>query len=493
MSGRLRLAGLLAVTMALASCAPDGVMSPPTSLPQLRDMESSRRVNYPRQTILLYNLRRVLDSDLNADARASSMKVVAAVAEDDTLVLEQLAGVLGNPRTPQPVRDEVLAFLLSKDYPELAQYVVRVLPNIRGSERLRGLLLEWLARHPTPAALSEVIKAWAEVPSTNQSAEADFRLVVARLTAKPWYEALLEALNAPGFTARGSAIEVLSQRVVPVTLKRDLAELSPRTEAVVVLQAFIGQFDCLPASGQELLSMAHIYRKYANMMDEASELSVRWRRLDGYHFNIRDYHLLNGLQSDTKRSAESRAELVAELSRNLLPRRHVRPNAVAEGQEDFSGRFDRLADRLTMADLWNLYLLDEMLSRANIQAAIAVMSDEDRADTRHGLGGLVFLEYGRAQAKLYPANPLAPPNDLAYTPSSRALADGRDALCRFSGHFETVRNADRGGPTKEELLDVHYGDYYLLVFTSLSEASFCAHYVNPDGVIVSLGELPLAR
>ncbi len=492
MSGRVLLACLVALALAAAGCAPQS-LPPPASPQEYREMEASWRVSYPRQTILLYNLRRVLDNDLDAGWRVNSMKIVAQLSGDDTVVLEQLATVLSDPRAPQPLREEVLGFLLSKDYPQLTQYVVRVLPNVRGSERLRGLLLGWLTRHPTPEALSEVVKAWADLGPSNPATESDFRLVVERLTGEPWYQALLEALNSPGFVARGSAMEVLSQRAVAATLKRDLMDLPAQTEAVIVLQAFVRRFDSLPATGQELLSMVHIHRMRPGLLAPAAELHVRWRRFDGYRFNIRDFHLLSRLAADPRKSSMTRAELVSDLSRTLLRRRHVRLHSLREGEQDLSSRFDRLADRLTMADLWNVWLLNEMLSRPNIQAAVAVMADEDRAERSGALGGLVFLELGRAQAKLYPAHPNAPPNDLTYAPSSRALSDGRDALCRFQGHLETLHNTARAGPTTEELLSARKENYYLLVLTTLDEGAFCAHYANPEGLVISLGQLPLAR
>ena len=51
------------------------------------------------------------------------------------------------------------------------------------------------------------------------------------------------------------------------------------------------------------------------------------------------------------------------------------------------------------------------------------------------------------------------------------------------------------GPARppESSLDARKGNYYLLVLTTLEEGSFCAHYANPDGVVVSLGQFPLAR
>jgi hypothetical protein len=338
-----------------------------------------------------------------------------------------------------------------------------------------------------------VVKAWADIPPGNPATEADFRMVVERLTGKGWYEAMLEAINSPGFTARGSAIEVLAQRAVPATLKRDLVDLSAQTEATIVLQSFIRRFDALPSTAPELLSMAHIHRVRSGLLAPAADLGVKWRRFDGYRFNIRDFHLLSRLATDPRKSSMTRAELVSDLTRSLLRRRHTRLHTLRLGQQDLSARFDKLADRLTMADLWNLWLLNEMLTRANIQAAVAVMADEDRADRRHALGGLVFLELSRAQAKLYPTDPTTPSDDLTYLPSSRAISDGRDAMCRFVGHFEALENGGRAGPTAEELADARENNHYLLVLTTLNEGAFCAHYATPEGVVVSLGELPLAR
>ena len=234
-------------------------------------------------------------------------------------------------------------------------------------------------------------------------------MVVERLTGQSWYQALLEAINAPGFTARGSAMEVLSQRAVPATLKRDIMDLSARTEAVIVLQAFIRRFDSLPSTGQEFLSMAHIHRLRPGLLASAAELHVNWRRFDGYRFNIRDFHLLSRLSEDPRRSSMTRAELVSDLSRSLLRRRHVRLAALGPRDEDLSGRFDRLADRLTMADLWNLWFLNDMLSRPNIQAAVAVMADEDRADRSHALGGTGVPGTGQGAGQTLPRRPARAP------------------------------------------------------------------------------------
>jgi hypothetical protein len=262
---------------------------------------------------------------------------------------------------------------------------------------------------------------------------------------------------------------------------------------MIVLQTCLSRFDYLPSSAQELLSAAYIYRARGDMLARAAELAGQWRRDYGYRFHIRDFHLISRLAEDPKKAALSRDQLVADLSRSLSRRRHVRHHLIGASQEDLSSRFDKLINRLTIVDLWNLWLLDEMLSRPSIQAAITLLAEEDRQDTRRAFGGLVFLEGGQALARVYPPVRQTPANDLVYMPSSRLVADGRDALCRFQGHFEVLHNAGRAGPDAEELTASSKGDYYLLILTSVSETAFCAHYNNPEGVVVSLGQFPMTR
>jgi len=488
---QLRFAILFAI-MTVVGCSPQSI-PPPTSISQYRDMQAAHRPSYPRQTILLHNLQRVLDRDLDTQSRITSLKLATELGSEEPIVLEQLAAVLADPKAPPQLHDEALAFLLSKDYPELGKYVVKVLPQSKSSQPIRGMLLEWLARHPSASLLSEVVKAWGDAQPTNQAEEAYFRTVVERVTGRPWGKALLHALNLTGFSARGSAIEVLARRLPKETLKAEILQMNAQTEAVVVLQSFIRQFDYLPATGTELLASASVHLTTAPELAEAAKVCEKWRRDYGYSFNIRDFHLLSRLAARPEDAAVSRGQLVSELSAVLLGRRHVRHWIVPASQPDQSARFDKQVDRLTMADLWNLRLLNEMLSRSSIQAALAVMADQDRTDRLRAWGGLVFFQDGKAQARLYPPDPQSTAGDLVYSPSGRLLADGRDSLCRFQAHFETVHNPVRAGPGKDEMADAQSANYYLLVLTSLSSSSFCAHYCNPDGVVVSLGEFPFVR
>jgi hypothetical protein len=282
---------------------------------------------------------------------------------------------------------------------------------------------------------------------------------------------------------------------VPVsTLRPRILGLAPQTEAMVVLQSYLSQFDYLPSSGTELLAAASIYKSRQDLLPDVARLANRWRDEYGYRFNIRDFHLLSRLSHNGRRAEVTRSQLISELAGTLAKRHHVRHWVTKSTlQEDLSIRFDKQVERLTMVDLWNIYLLNEMLNRPAVEAALRVMAEQDRADRRYAWGGQVFYEAGSAQARLYPPDAQVKENDLYYQPSSRSLADGRDAMCRFLAHFEQLANADRAGPGIEELADAKKSNYYALVLTSLGDSSFCAHYYNPQGVVISLGEFPFAK
>ncbi len=64
-------------------------------------------------------------------------------------------------------------------------------------------------------------------------------------------------------------------------------------------------------------------------------------------------------------------------------------------------------------------------------------------------------------------------------------------MCRFITHFDKIQNAERAGPTAEELRNAAEGNYYGLVMTRTGKNSFCAHYYSPKGKVISLGEFPI--
>jgi len=483
---------LLAVLGGLAACEPVRPDRPPITVSEYDNMLRDQPQQYPRHTILLHNLQRVLDTDLPPEERMESLRLADRLGGGDPDVQAQLASILTQPGNPAPFREAVLTFLLKKDYPGLASHVTRALPQLAGQPALKEAVLTWLAQHPTPGVLSEVVKVWADEPNASAPAEAQYRQIVVTVSGKRWDRALLDALNEPGFRARGSALEVLSRRLPRDELRRQLAGMAPRTEAVEAMRAFADLFGYVPTDREQLATAAWLYRNRKGRMTAAAELAGKWQDQYRYRFNIRDFHLLSRLSSDPLRNILNRTQLVLEISRALVTREHVARRSGADDAAP-SDRFADNEDRLSIADLWNLYLLNEMLTRPRIQLALRVMSLRDQSDARSAWGGLVFYENGVAEAKLYWSDKAMPADDTRYHLSAGALQQSRDALCWFHAHFRRWSNADRAGPTDEELAVAKEHNLYGLTLTSINDSRFCAHYYNPQGVVVSLGVFPFRK
>ncbi|MFB3894381.1 MAG: hypothetical protein ACE15C_20445 [Phycisphaerae bacterium] len=490
---------LLAAAM-LAGCA-QPPPPPPSTMAQYEQLQRTNPQAYSQYVVINHNLQRVLDPEVKPAQRVDSLQVVTALAGDDVEIRKKLAALMSDPKTPQEVQAAILTFLLRKDYPDMAAYVVQAMPNLTRFPSLHDAVLEWLTKHPTPAVLAEVVKLWAQESSVSGPNEPRFRQIVERIAGKPWNDALLDGLNTPGFTATSAAVSVLARRSQPTALRQLLLGLTPRTEDMTAIQTFLVKFDYLPTTDVEYTAIAQIYRTQRDTIDDAARLAGTWRDDFGYHFNARDFHLLSRLARDPLRTGLRRAQLIAELGQAFNARSHLHYKTPA-GLPAIEDRFWLRADALSMADLWNLYLLSDLLSRPRTEMAVRILAEGDRKDTRHAWGGLVFYKAGQAEATQYWPDPQEPPDDLTYAPGAKYrwgtgerdfYADQRDSLCRFICHFEKAENGDRAGPTAAELRDARENNYNGVIFTSIDANQFCAHYYNPDGTVISLGVFPLRK
>lgn len=484
------LTALLVAMLHALGCGGIPAAPPPASTVEYEKMRLNQRMSYPKRTVILYNLQRVLDADVSPQNRQSSLQLVEQLGEQDLAVRTELAKVLAGENTPPELRKAVLKLLLKRDHPDLATHVVRVLAELKPDDPMRRTVLDWLSRHPTPGVLAEVVALWARDGQT-EGYQDRYERVVERISGKPWDQALLEGLNRDGFSARGSAVAVLARRLGRKQLATRIRALPPRTMAVLAMQEFLGKFDFLPDSGEDLLTIVSLYRNESKAISEAARQYEIWRRDHGYVFEARDFHLLAALATDPLRPNLRRSHLILSIGRQLKKLKHVRAIAPGRGRTD-QGNFWMVSHKLSMADLWNVYLLVEMLSRKRVQIALGIVADRDLKDTRTAHGGLVVYENGQAEAELYTPSRNAPSNDLTYVPSRAAVLAGRDAMCRFTCHFERINNALRAGPGPEELRDAQRAGYYGLTLTSVSSKAFCAHYYNPDGRVISLGVYPFA-
>ncbi|MFP3937899.1 MAG: hypothetical protein ACLFVW_06120 [Phycisphaerae bacterium] len=482
---RVLLAILTTATAGVLSCG-QPPPAPPSSPAEHAQMGVAGRLSYPKRMVVLHNVQRVLDDELPDEKRIDSLRLLDKLDVKDRDVNEHLAALLADNHTPESVRRAVLEYLLERDYPGLARFVVGAFSNPDSESRLREPILDWLTRHPTPEVLSEVVKIWAREPADGEG-ERRFRQVVERITGKNWRDALLGALGARDFSARGSAFEVMRARMDKQALSRLILSLQPNSDAVRALQIFLRRFEYLPEDRESLLTVATHAARRTDRIEAAARLCRQWRREHDYRFRLRDFHLLSELSRDPLRGDLPRTQLVLEVGRGINSREHISyTGRRSDPDDEYADNFWVQADSISVADLWRLHLLNEMFYRPRIRLALRRMARLDRTDQLRAWGGLVFYENGQAEAKLYPGKE-SPATPWRFVPSEEMLTDARDSLCRFHAHFDQVENRARVGPDSEELRQARKDKYDALVLTSLDKERFCAHYYTAEGRVVSLG------
>ncbi len=465
----------------MGGCAPT-TSSIPTNLKQYQALQGRDSESYPDYVIVQHNMARAMESEIPAEKRVESLQLVNRIGVSDPDIGGQIASILSEKNCPPRLQKAALEFLLSQGHPGIAEHVVKLLPQAEPGSDLRREILRWLTRHARPDVLSEVVSLWAQEPSKSGPNEPLFRQIVERITGNKWDAALIDALNSSDFKARGSAIAILHRRVSQRELRRRIMQINPVTDACRAIKIFAARFNYIPSGREGLIAAVTIMKTQDNLLGPADRLADKWSSDYGYRFDIRDFHLISHIATDPLRPDMRRTQLILELTRSLTRREHVYPPSLGR-----RASFARQADMLSMPDLWNLYLLDEMLSRRWMRKALKLTARRDRRDESTAWGGLIFYENGRATAKLYEPSRQGSSDDKTYTPSSKMEIDGLDALCRFCTHFEKIDNASRAGPTKQELRRAQNENFYGLVLTSLSERKFCAHYYNPEGNVISLG------
>ncbi len=471
------------ILLAAASCAAGADLPPvPVTIAQYDASLNNPRQSYPPQIVRLFNLRRALDNELPTPERIESLHLAARLGGTDAAAMDQFAIIVASPSTGPELQKAALEYLLRGDRPGLAVHAIKSLAGVKPGSPLRLAVFDWLGRRGDISMLADIVKIWAQ-EKPNGEDEPRFRQAVEKMSRTTWDHALLNGINTESFFARGSAMEVLAQRVSAGAVKPKLSAMTPKTEALAAIKAAVVDLDYLPADGMALVSTVAVHRSRNDAFKDAARLANQWRKDNAYQFNIRDVYLLCRLSNDALRPNLRREDLVNGINQAFSKRVHI---ARAEGGDD---SFSRHASKLSMADLWNLYLLNQMLTRPRVALALKAMSEYDRNDKRTAWGGLVVHENGQAEAKLYPPDKDVKVDDVRYWPSRQLQTDCRDAISRFHGHFERIDNSGRAGPTHEELRDAQAGNYYGLIITSISDSEFCAHYYTPQGLVISLGRI----
>ena len=476
----------------LASVAPTGCTKPIPTVPVTTEAfqrQNNPRTGYPASVVAQHNLQRVTDGDLTPAQRQASLGLVMTLQPTDPETLMLLAQVLADPTLPDELHRELLRLMLRQPDPSLTPFVVAVLQQEDLDPGLADQMLDWLSSNAGSGAFEEIVKIWAEHRPEGPH-ESRFRRIVERVQGRQWDQALVDALNDSSFYARGSALQILVHRINVTSLKRRLLNEATVTDTMAAIQTFIGGFDFLPLNRAALIQTVVAYKEQRLNLESMSHLASRWTYdpAKPYMFNSRDVPLTAWLVTDSRRAATTRAQLIRMLASERRGRRHARYRAGGQRSSRIETELARQIDDLSMADLWNLHLLDQLLMRGDIQEGITSMAVDDLADTSTANGGLIVFAGSEVEALRYP--PGATGNNLFHVPSPRMRRDSRRAMCRFVTHFDKIDNAPRVGPTLEELDEARASNTYGLTITSINAETFSAYYYTPTGIVVSIGQFP---
>lgn len=191
----------------------------------------------------------------------------------------------------------------------------------------------------------------------------------------------------------------------------------------------------------------------------------------------------------------SREELLSELAGRLSGRkvrerfRDNEPGAAPPSQ--------RLADSrnaLRWGDALQALVIDEALRDRGVIASLFQQAAADRKDTSTEYGGV--LRAGQAAefaAVSFPPRPGQRRGDEHFIASDDMLAMSDTALAHYHFHVQRVSNTEYSGPSREDSRYAARSGRACLVFTSIDDRLLNADYYQPDGIVIDLGDVVLAR
>ena len=429
-----------------------------------------------------------MDKSLPVEKRLDSLHVLEQLDATNVELYPSLAMVLGDGQSPVNLRREILTYLIQTNFPGLGDQISAALPTAN-DEGLRVAIMDWLIQNPNHASFAQVVKLWAMEKRTSGDMENRYRQLAEHSAGAPWDQALFGALNSDDFAARGSALEILQARMSPEQLRSRIANIVARSESMKAMQYFSEHFGFFPHTGRELMAEVIASRNGPSALYPASVLAFQWQGQYGYHFNIRDVHLLAKLGADDARKQYTRQKLSADLLASVRARKLLRPSSSEYALPGKVLTLDSQIESLSMPDLWTAYLADRLLNQPQLRLALDARADKEGAHAQSvQLGGLVVFDQGRARASIYP--PGERRSDAAYTASPKMVQESADAMCFFIAHFGPDKQQKVLGPSEREVTFAR--DYNLsgLVLTGLGQASLNACFFTPGGAIVDLGDYP---
>ena len=496
------------------ACEGPSLSNAPVTLTEYRQMGHSARKRYHDSGIIDHNVTRVSNPEHTEKARLASLELLlnmgnrtdsrGKVYKRDMLTYTDrdylLTTLKDTTNTPPRLKNTILKYLLEKRHPGLGAYATAYLSASNANSKdpqiveIRRLATNYFLN--SNSNVSNVIETWAKDKQPTEKQDKAFRDAIEMLTKKRWDEALFDSIISSNISAslKPKAWAVLARQKTKEDLKQMIKERPVYSDMdanarifLLALKTFLEKFDYLPTNEHQFLYTIILYNKSQHRDDlfaGAVKMYNQWKHEFEYKFNIYDYHLLSRMKRDPIRKSFKRHKLEGEIGKILTKRKHLPCKAVK------SVRFWDHVDSLSMSDLWNIYLLNDLFSKPHSLASFVKMANFDRQYYPNcAMAGLVFYENSNAYPEPYDPDQKKSTSDLVYAPSKKLITASRDALCRYICHFEKVKNGKRAGPTKAELKEAMTEGWNGIIFTQVDKNHFTAHYFNPKGVVISLGVL----
>ncbi len=194
--------------------------------------------------------------------------------------------------------------------------------------------------------------------------------------------------------------------------------------------------------------------------------------------------------------AASRQDLYAQLEARLAGRKtHRRTADVGAFGRPVPARLADNAARLAWADLLTILVIDDAIADPQVRAALAGQVIADRRDTTTEYGGVLDAvnDTARFAALPFPPRPSEREHDRKFIASDDMVRAGRTAFAQYHFHVQKARHDAFAGPGEGDLLSAAASGRNNVVFTSINASTLNADYYQPSGVVIDLGEIPIAE
>ena len=406
-------------------------------------------------------------------------------AQHDTLG-RCLADILASPRNSPAVRRYAL-HLATDRYPARAPVWLAHALEPTPEPDLRADILRCLTTQSHPDAVPPLLLALDHADRDHPDEAPAIADALAAAAKLPLTDALTDQLRRQEAPTRQrlAALACLVRRIgQPSTC--DLILDTPQPDPFVKsLQFWARHFDYLPTNMPRWFLCSHLQLNLApGDLQRLAKTVQHLAHRETYRFDPRDAHLLLTMPPESLTTPATL--LTSRLAARLAARRHTkRPPSYRGAPDDYPEHFTGRNDPISYTDLVRINLLLDTLDLPDTAKQLQQFLQDDLAEAATEVGGLALLENRRARFRPYPPGSRA--GDNQYRESLDMFQDAAYCLARWHCHAHRQRGPQLAGPGSDDLHYAQWCDSPLVIVTYLAHNLCNVDYVNPEGVVIDLG------